>query len=82
MGGKPQKGGHHGITMRGWTPWSNHERVDTMGGWKPRESGHHRVTTEGWTPWDGGNHRVTMGGWKPRRHQTVATELNRNRRKL
>ena len=77
MVGKPQKGGHHGVTTRGWTPQSNHKRC-----------GHHGMVETTESPQEGGHHRrvetmgVTMGGWKPQRHQTVATELNRNRRKL
>ena len=42
----------------GWTPQSNHEKVETTGGWTP-QSNHRRVeTTGGWKPWEGNHGRV------------------------
>ena len=51
----------------GWTPWSNHGRLETMAEWKPREGGNQgRVDTmTEWIPQS--NH----GRWKP---QMVTTK--------
>ena len=65
----------------GWTPRSNHGRLETTAEWKPWESGNHRRvdTTKGWIPHHFQANLSQNPGWTPQSNHEKPQEDRHHR---